>query len=176
MGNTATGAIVGFITAIVLAFAVIYASIWFSLPLWGNGLIPTYFETDFMLGSIFVQMYMAMAEFLLQVYNTAGNSTYIIGSIVWIMSGLVAGMLTRDIVKGVSAGLVSAIIMALVCWIVKWVLIGGFAQGVPDITILLGQNLLDLLLMWVINGVLAGIIAAVGGAIGGTLTSQRETR
>jgi hypothetical protein len=173
MGNTATGAIVGFLTAVILAFAVIYATIILGLPFWGNGWIPTYFENDFLIGSIFMQIYYSMAEFLLQIYNTTGGtSTYILGSIIWIMSGLVAGMLTRDIIKGVSAGLVSAIIMALVCWIVRWVLLGGF----PDVTLLLDQTLLDLLLMWVINGVLAGIIAAVGGAVGGTLTSQRETR
>lgn len=173
MGNTATGAIVGFLTAITLAFAVIYASIMLSLPFWGNGWIPTDFQTSFMSVSIFMQIFNAMAEFLLQIYNTAGGtSTYILGSIVWILSGLVGGMLTRDVVKGVSAGLVSAIIMALVCWIAYWVILGYF----PDVTRLLDQSLLDLLLMWVINGVLAGIIAAVGGAVGGTLTSQRETR
>lgn len=168
MGNTATGAVVGFFAAIILAFAVIYASIMFSLPFWGNGWIPTDLETTFMSVSIFLQIFNAMAEFLLKVYP----NTYILGSIVWILSGLVAGMLTRDVVKGVSAGLVSAIIMALVCWVVYWVILDYF----PDVTLLLEQTLLDHLLMWVINGVLAGIIAAVGGAVGGTLTSQRETR
>ncbi len=167
MGNTATGTIVGFFSAIILAFAVIYGSIMLSLPFWGSGWIPTDLATTFMMVSIFQQIRFAIAQLLLNV-----TSAYILGSIIWLLSGLIGGLFTRDVVKGVSAGLVSAISMALVCWIVVWVIDGYF----PDVMALLNQILLDQLLGWVINGVLAGIIAGVGGAVGGTLTSQRETR
>ena len=99
MGNTATGTVVGFFSAIILAFAIIYASILYSLPLFSAGWIPATIESQFLAVSIFIQIKISIADFLLNI-----TSAYILASIIWLISGLIGGMLTRDVVKGVSAG------------------------------------------------------------------------
>jgi hypothetical protein len=166
MMGTATGIVAGFISTIALAYAIMYAASMGLLPLFSGGMIPMELTIGFTAASWTTQLEIVLNGILLNIM-----SIYILAPLLWLIGGLISGLILRDAVKGISASLVSGIITAVVCWILSWYNTYGF-----DFMSLLNEALIALVLWWMVNGVLGGIIAAVGGVVGGTLTSQKETR
>jgi len=164
--GTATGTLAGFITTLGLAYGIIYAASMGLITLSSGGMIPTWITVGFTAVSWHVQLEIVISGILLNILEV-----YILAPLLWLIGGLISGMILRDAVKGISASLIAGIITAVVCWILSWYNTFGF-----DFTALLNEALIALVLLWMINGVLGGIIAAVGGVVGGTLTSRKETR
>ncbi len=158
MGSSNTGLIigivVGFLATLGIAYGIIYATAIGILPLVGPGLVPASTAATFLVVPILNQLFMVYNDVLLNILVV-----YILAPVIWLIGGLIAGLIVRDMMKGASAGLIMAMIAPFVCYGLDFLL--GGANGA-------------LLLSWVLNGLLAGFIAAVGGVIGGTLTSQFE--
>jgi hypothetical protein len=148
------GIVIGFLTTLGIAYGLIYATALTLLPLSGPGLIPPSTVSLFLSEPILNQLFRVYNDVLLNILNV-----YIIAPVIWLIGGLIAGLIVRDMMKGAAAGLILAMIAPFLCYGLDF-LLGGLNGA--------------LLLTWVLNGLLAGLIAAVGGVIGGTLTSQFE--
>ncbi|MFW9934321.1 MAG: hypothetical protein ACFFDU_02150 [Candidatus Thorarchaeota archaeon] len=146
--------IVGFIATLGIAYGLIYATAINLLPIVGPGLVPGSIASTFNGESTIMQVFMIYHDLLLNILVV-----YILAPAIWLIGGLIAGLISRDMVKGAAAGLIMAMIAPFLCY---------------GLDFLLGSANSALLLTWVLNGLLAGLIAAVGGVIGGTLTSQFE--
>ncbi len=164
--GTATGTIAGFISTLALAYGIIYAASMGLFTLSSGGMIPSWITVGFTALSWQIQLERVISGILLNIMEV-----YILAPLIWLVGGLISGLILRDAVKGISASLISGIITAIVCWIISWYNLFGF-----DFASLLNEALIALVIFWMINGVLGGIIAAVGGVVGGTLTSRKETR
>ncbi len=164
--GTATGILAAFISTLALAYGIIYAASIGLFTLSSGGMIPNGITTGFTAASWYVQIQTVLSGILLNIMEV-----YILAPLIWLVGGLISGLVLRDAVKGISASLVSGIIIAIVCWIISWYIMFGF-----DFALLLDEALIALVIFWMINGVLGGIIAAIGGVVGGTLTSRKETR
>ncbi len=148
------GIIVGFLATLGIAYGLIYATVLAILPLSGPGLIPPATVATFLTEPILNQLFIIYNDVLLNIL-----AVYILAPIIWLIGGLIAGLIVRDMMKGAAAGLILAMIAPFLCYGLDF-LLGGLNGA--------------LLLTWVLNGLLAGLITAVGGVIGGTLTSQFE--
>lgn len=160
MGSSTTGTIIGIIvgllTTLGIAFGVLYANSIGLLLLTGPGLIPDSLALTFTSAPVLQQLQMLFADFLLNILTV-----FILAPVIWLIGGLLGGLVVRDMIKGAAAGLIAAILAPFVCFAINWIITPGLDY--------------NLLLLWVINGILAGLIAGVGGVIGGTLTSRIET-
>ncbi len=148
------GIVVGFIATLGIAYGIIYATAIGILPLVGPGLVPGSTSATILAEPIPNQLYMIYNDVLLNILVV-----YILAPVIWLIGGLIAGLLVRDMMKGAAAGLIMAMIGPFLC---------------AGLGVLILAPYMELLLVWVLNGLLAGFIAAVGGVIGGTLTSQFE--
>ncbi|MFX1563526.1 MAG: hypothetical protein ACFFDP_09485 [Promethearchaeota archaeon] len=164
--GTATGTIAGLLSTLALAYGIVYAASMGLLTLTGAGMIPTWITVGFTAESWQIQLELVLSGILLDVVGV-----YILASLIWLVGGLISGMIIRDAVKGIAASLITGVIIAVICWIIAWYNAFGF-----DFVSLLDEALIALVLGWIVNGILGGIIAAIGGVVGGTLTSQKETR
>jgi hypothetical protein len=158
MGSSNTsliiGIVVGFLAILGIAYGIIYLTATGVLPLVGPGLVSASTGATFLAAPILDQLLLIHNDILLNIL-----SAYILAPVIWLIGGLIAGLISRDMMKGAAAGLIMAMIAPFLCYGLDFFL--GGANGA-------------LLLTWVLNGLLAGLIAAVGGVIGGTLTSQFE--
>ena len=152
--NLIIGIVIGFLATLGITYGLIYATALAILPLSGAGLIPPAITTIFLTEPVLNQLFMIYSDVLLNILNV-----YILAPVIWLLGGLIAGLIVRDMMKGAAAGLILAMIAPFLCYGLDF-LLGGLNGA--------------LLLTWVLNGLLAGLIAAVGGVIGGTLTSQFE--
>ncbi len=148
------GIVVGFLATLGIAYGIIYATAAGILPLVGPGLVQASTAATFLADPIFNQLFTAYNDVLLIILTV-----YILAPVIWLIGGLIAGLIVRDMMKGAAAGLIMAMIAPFVCYGLDFLLGGPYSAQ---------------LLNWVLNGLLAGLIAAVGGVIGGTLTSQFE--
>ncbi len=150
------GIVVGFLATLGFAFGIIYAaSIGLLAALIGPGLVPASIASTFPGATTLMQLFMVYNDTLLNILVI-----YILAPVIWLIGGLISGLIVRDMMRGAAAGLIMAMIAPFVCAVL------AFLVGLPYT---------EPLLVWVLNGLLAGLIAAVGGVIGGTLTSQIET-
>jgi len=123
MGSSNTsliiGIVVGFLATLGIAYALIYATAMFSLPLSGPGLIPPAIVANFPIATIQNQLYMVYNDVILNILIV-----YILAPVIWLIGGLIAGLVVRDMMKGAAAGANGALLLT---WVLNGLLAGLIA-------------------------------------------------
>jgi len=93
----------------------------------------------------------------------------VLNMLMWGLTGLIAGVLSRGPLKGIGAGISASILCVILCWFLYWGIIHSF-----EISATMSEQMFYVLKLWCIEGLKTCIPSSVGGLIGGSIMKNRK--